>query len=193
MRIAFDIDEVLCDFCTPAVAAMRELHIADLPEDYRPTKFSFQEVLTPDQWSTVFDHLMHQENFWLSLLGYANNIEDLRDYIGRNGEQDIYFVTARHQSLGASTVIQTQLWLAEHEIGALGMPVIVTEDKRSAMIENGIQFSLDDIPVNVRACKSIPGHRAFLLDRSHNQEATDLPRVYSVAEYLLEVEAASVT
>ena len=129
--------------------------------------------------------------FGLICLVSQDNIEELRDYIAAHCDADIWFVTARPEGVGATTMVQTQLWLAEYEIGALGMPVIITEDKRQAMIENEIQFSLDDAPIHVRACQDILGHRAFLLDRLYNQEATDLPRVYSVAEYLLEVEAAS--
>ncbi len=193
MRIALDIDGVLCDFSGAAVQAIRDLQLANLPQDYVHTVWSFEDVLKSGQWGIVFDHLMQQENFWLYLPALSENVEALRTYIAQHGEAGISFITSRPASFGADTHLQTQLWLDEHEIGSLGMEVFVTEgsaSKRQVIEEERIQFFLDDMPGNVRACAGLVDHRAFLLDRPYNRADVDLPRVYSVAEFLLEVEAA---
>jgi uncharacterized HAD superfamily protein len=194
MRIALDIDGVLADFSGAAVQAICDLRIANLPSDYVHAEWSFNEVLQPGQWNTVFDYMLRQENMWLELSAFNDNCQGLRSYIEEHGEDDIYFVTSRPESAGACTIVQTQLWLAEKEIGQLGMPVFVTTDskhKRQVLEGERIQFFLDDSPGNVRECEGLPNLRAFLLDRPYNQADVDLPRVYSVAEFLLEVEAAS--
>jgi acid phosphatase class B len=138
--------------------------------------------------------MLSQENMWLKLSAYNDNCQALHSYIEDHGADDICFVTSRQESAGASTVVQTQLWLDKEEIGQLGMPVFVTTDskhKRQVLEGERIQFFLDDSPSNVRECKDLPNLRAFLLDRPNNQTDSDLPRVYSVAEFLLEVETAS--
>lgn len=197
MKIAFDIDGVLADFSSAACEAIRELGINNLPGDYVHTIWNFDDVLAPGQWEEiVFPHMVSKENLWLSLPAFEDEVDSLREYIRDHGDTDVCFITARPPSLGASATIQTQLWLAELELGMLGSEVYVTgrkssEEKLAIIQGEKIKFFLDDSPGNVRICQGLADHRAFLLDRPYNQAAVDLPRVYSVAEFLLEVEAAS--
>ena len=194
MEIALDLDGVLCNFSQVAIDTIRELRMVDLPADYVHTAWSFEDVLQPGQWGIVFDHLMRRENFWMRLPAFEENVEALRAYIEDHGDKGISFITARPESNGANAVVQTQLWLLDKKIGPLGMEVFIAQGadaKRQVIEGERIQFFLDDSPANVRICQDLPDHRAFLLDQPYNRHDIDLPRVYSVAEFLLEVEAAS--
>ncbi len=196
MKIAFDIDGVLADFSAGSIRVIRDLNLVPgLPDDYEHHAWDFNDILAPGQWRReVFGHMLTQENMWLNLPAHEENCAALKEYIVRNGERDICFVTSRPPCPGASVVLQTQLWLNEHDIGTIGMNVFVTENsdhKRQVLEGERIQFYIDDLGGNVRATAGIVDHRAFLLDRPYNRHDIDLPRVYSVAEFLLEVEAAS--
>jgi len=189
MKISFDLDGVLCDFSREAVKAIRALYRHDLPADYEHEVWSFANILEPGQWDDCFKFIMQQDNFWTYLPPFKENVAAVREYIDAHGDRDVYFLTARPECRGGSARHMTSLWLMD-----MGLPFhnLIMSPSHSAkpalMVEHGIQAHLDDYAPIVRACQGLAGARAFVLDRKYNQDATDLPRVYSVTDYLVEVE-----
>lgn len=108
-RISFDLDGVLCDFCKGAVPYIQETLRPDLPDDYVATELCFGEILSPEEWSSVFRYMLDTENVWLTLPSYEQAIQALRHYIEVHGDSDIYYVTSRPESAGSGVLVQTQL------------------------------------------------------------------------------------
>ncbi|VVB51964.1 5' nucleotidase, deoxy (Pyrimidine), cytosolic type C protein (NT5C) [uncultured archaeon] len=190
MKLSFDLDGVLCDFSREAIKTIRALYPCyDLPPDYEHTVWSFSNTLTSQEWEHVFSCMMNQDNFWTHLPAFEENVAAVSTYLETHGEQDIYFVTARPDCNGGSAKSMTALWLMDHRLPFGNLIVVPSHAaKRDVLAQHGIQAHLDDYAPTIKACQGLPGLRAYVLDRKYNQGATDLPRVYSAAEYLLEAE-----
>jgi hypothetical protein len=190
VKISFDLDGVLCDFSHPAIKAIRALYRPDLPEDYEMQQWSFADIITADQWDHVFHFLMAIDNLWTNLPPHRENVTALQEYIAAHGEEDVYFVTARPECRGGSARSMTGLWLFEHGLPIHNLIMAPSHGaKQGILAAAGIAYHLDDYAPTIRACQGLAGLRAFVLDRKYNQGEDDLPRVYSAAEYLWEVEA----
>jgi uncharacterized HAD superfamily protein len=189
VKVSLDLDGVVCDFTTYAVAAGREMFPNRFPDDYESrSAWSFNDILSDKEWKRLFAHMKGQKTFWLNLPPYQDALDALEAYMEKAGHDDLYFVTSRGSSSCATAEEQTEDWLFDNYLPAHHLIVVThAEDKAAIIAENGIQFSLDDLPATVRACNAIPGHSAFLLDRPYNREDTDLPRVFSVREFLEKV------
>lgn len=189
-KISFDLDGVLCDFSRAAIKAIRALYRHDLPEDYEPMVWSSADILTADQWYHVFHFLMEEDNFWTNLPAHQENVTALQEYIAAHGDEDIYFVTARPECRGGSARSMTGLWLFERQLPIQNLIIAPSHAAKPAILaQHGIAFHLDDYGPTIRACQGLAGLRAYVLDRKYNQGEAGLPRVYSAAEYLWEVEA----
>lgn len=187
-RISFDLDGVVCDFMTAAIDAARLRFRPDIPKGYHTTNYDFTEIITAEQWHSTFQYLLDQDQFWTTLKPFQENVDAILEYCSAHGEEGIYFCTARTPCAGGSLASMTQLWLWEHRLPMQNLIIVEhSSDKKQVMIENGIDYSIDDLPKTIYQCNEILWHRAFLLDRSYNQEAS-CPRMKSVAEFLLEVE-----
>lgn len=190
MRISFDLDGVLFDFSTPAIQMIRETYPnLNLPADYQHKVWSFADILTPGQWDVVFNKLMAINNFWTYLPAFEENVAPLREYIEAHGSYDVFFVTARPECAGGSAKSMTSLSLMDNGLPFHNLVMAPSHAAKPAILQQyGIQAHLDDYAPTIRACQGLPGLSAYVLDRLYNQDAKDLPRVYSTAEYLLEVE-----
>lgn len=192
MKIAFDLDGVFCNFTACAADMIRERYIPDLPIGYLQQTWSCEDILTTEQWNDVFSRLMAIDNFWTNIPAYDENVEALRDYLQSHDENDIYFITSRGDCAGGSARSMTQLWLMDHGLPIQNLIVVKSgKEKEGHLRSNGIQMFIDDLAPTIAQCLSIEGCCSVLLDREYNRYAAWLPRVMSVAEFLLEATFAS--
>lgn len=188
MRISLDLDGVLVDFSKLAVRVIREMFVPDLPLDYNQTSWCFSDIITEDQWNEVFKRILNMEQMWAELEPFEENCQALRDYISQEGEDGVYFLTSRPPCAGGSPITMTGVWLFGQHLPIANLIVVSNPAEKAAVLrENSITYSLDDYGPTVKNCLAVPGHRPFLLSRPYN-EGYDLPRVYSVAEFLMTVE-----
>lgn len=188
MKISLDCDGVLADFSKLAIDVIREMFVPDLPPDYVHTAWSFSDILSEDQWKMVFGRMLATPQMWAELEPFEENCQALREYISSYGEDDVYFLTSRPACNGGSPVSMTGLWLFTQHLPIANLIVVSNPAEKSAILrENDITYSLDDYGPTIQGCLDIPGHRPFILSRPYN-ESYDLPRVYSVAEFLMTVE-----
>lgn len=188
MRISLDLDGVLVDFSKSAIDVIREMFVPNLPVDYVHSCWCFTDILTPDQWNCVFKRMLATPQMWAELPALEENCQALREYISANGEDDVYFLTSRPACNGGSPFSMTGLWLFTQKLPIANLIVVNNPAEKAAVLrENDITYSLDDYGPTIQSCLAIPGHRPFVLNRPYNEEL-DLPRVFSVAEFLMTVE-----
>lgn len=192
MKIGFDLDGVLVDFSAMAAEAIRETYRPDLPKNYVQQEWNFEDIITPQQWDSVFHKMLKVDNLWTHAPAMENNVEALRHYIAQRGEDDIYFLTARPRCEGGSQRTMTQLWLLDHGLPFKNLHFVTDAGEKKDYIQLvlGLDFFLDDLPKTVEALQRVDGLHPYLLDWPYNRDA-DLPRVHSVDEYLLEIAIAS--
>lgn len=191
MKISFDIDGVLADFDRAATDVVREMFLPELPDDYSAQKYSFADVLSRKQWDAAFERMLATPYLWLHIKPFAENVRAVQEYVAAHGDKGIYYITARKDCAGFGGPLEmTQTWLSELMLPWKNVIVVEkTRDKLVHIVDNGIHFSIDDLDRTVELCQGIPNHTAILLDRPYNQQA-NLPRVFSVAEFLMQVEFA---
>jgi hypothetical protein len=191
VKISFDIDGVIASFEDAAIKVVREMYLPDLPANTEMRRYNFDDLITKKQWDTVYAKMLATPYLWLHLDPFTESVEAIRHYVAGHGEEGIYYITARKNSAGHGGAKEmTQAWLSELMLPWKNVIVVDrTREKLTHIIDNGIHFSIDDLDRTVELCQGIPNHTALLLDRPYNQEA-DLPRVYSVEEFLLHVEAS---
>lgn len=202
MKIAIDCDGVLASFDTAFAQVMNEVVGAIVvPEGYAPTVWDWPQTIVSDEVvDQCWDVIRATPDWWggLKPLPGAEAVKLFlmnRDY--RDGGHEVYFVTSRCPSGGASVAEQTRLWLGD-EVGWHGVlpghvnAIAARSGTAKRLIYDGIgiTYSLDDRPENVEACvrhrQQAPAQRPMLLDQSWNRDAHHLDhlRVQSVAEYL---------
>lgn len=193
VKISLDLDGVLVDFEQAAIAVVREMYRPDIPADYRFKTWSLSEIISEEQFGCVFKRMLDTPHMWTFLKPFHTNVDALREYIAANGEAGVHFITARPDCAGGSAVSMTGLWLWDQGLPIRNLHVVRKSTEKPALItELGLAYSLDDYAPTVTDCQHLGAHRAFVLDRLYNQGQADpigLPRVYSVAEFLLEVES----
>lgn len=184
MKISIDLDGVLAAFEQTVPRFTNKV-----PNNYIPTDWNWTDVLSEQDWEDIWERIRHNNNFWLSVPEYQENVTVLRDFWIKNPGLDIYFVTSRSETAGESVMVQTCQWLKVRELWPRNghSSVIVVKQpsqKYKIMRALGIPFSLDDKPETVWDCM-IKDHQPFLLNRSWNSGFKgNIVRVNSVAEYL---------
>lgn len=190
MRIAVDIDGVLGDFIKNLAPIVNDIFPGRIGDNYQPKDWDFTDVLSKEEFKLVWRAVKQCNNFWLKEPGYNQNITELINFWIDNPTLEIYFVTSRVQTAGASVLIQTAKWLEKMFLYPKknGQSQIITvadaKYKADVITALGIQYSLDDYAETVSQCSHLEGHTAYLLDRPWNKHADALLRVYSVHEYL---------
>ena len=183
--ISIDVDGVLANFTKAFAAKLAEVG-CQTPPDFEPTDWNFGgSGATPEQLDAAWRLVDKTENFWRTLHVYPESVSSLHRWCDSDkAPVDLYYVTSRVPTEGATVKQQTEVWLSRCALpygGVVVKPRGVT--KMEIYKALGIGWSVDDYPKNVRPTLGT-GHRGYLLDRPWNQEATDLPRVKSLAEFL---------
>lgn len=192
MRFAVDIDGVLADFNGEVIKMANRLFNKNLPANFVTQNWNYSDILTPDEWTQVWDALMSIEDFWLGLAALPGTRE-LHAFLAQNHDAQVYFITSRKQPKGQSTIMQTTQWLEQRGLWPRfdRSRVIVTEasEKWKYLRALDIQWYIDDYAPTIAGLQtSQEGLNAYLLDAPYNQYAVSLPRVFSMSEYLKRVK-----
>jgi 5' nucleotidase, deoxy (Pyrimidine), cytosolic type C protein (NT5C) len=187
-HIVLDVDGVLANYAKAHVRIINSLWEGRLPEDFVPAGWEGYGLAKREH-----DKVMTQQymtfDYWLTLEPYVENCKQLLEaYYDIPADTDLWFVTARSRTVGASTRLQTQEWLLKHA-GIQNANVIVTPrsiDKPSLYAilwcKEGMA-SLDDYPDVVRMCEIQPRHEAFLMSQPWNVGAGCAKPVSSIKEF----------
>lgn len=189
MRISFDLDGVLVDFSKHTIDFLRKCGW-NLPSDYEHTVWSFQDIMSEEQWSRVLGEMLSEEDAWIKFPAFKRSVRVLRDYLKRHGREDVFYITSRPPACGASTTIQSACWLLNKGLGPTSNIVVCDGhlSKTDAISELGIKYHLDDLPSVVNHCLS--SCKAYLLDTPYNRKEKVQNRIFSIDEFILEVELA---
>ena len=195
IKLGIDIDGVLANFDERFVGILQSLGIK-IPSDFQPNNWSWSNAgLQPDTMDKAWKIIDSTPLFWESLKPYSNIVdmaEFFREYADKKYE--IYFITARKDGVGRGTREQSERWLREHMLNPTQtitvLPVKSGLDKAEIIYALQLDYSIDDHAPTVTNNKTIKGHKAFLLDRSWNQDGKfyDLKIVKTLKEFFNEVE-----
>jgi len=195
VKISIDLDGVVSDFSHAAAQVINTIWPGRIPQGYEPTDWYWTEYMKKEEWGQVFKVIGATENFWEHQKPYEANMAALRSFLLTEENQEVYYVTSRAHTAGRPLTMQCESWLISNWIwpeknyhAVLPLKAgIPPEHKKAVMEALGLEFSVDDYGPTVELCATLPGHRAFVLDRPWNQEYKNLNRVYSLAEYFDEV------
>ena len=186
----------MANFVYGAIKVANSIWPGKLDFKSEPTGWDFSNLLPKEEFDKVFEEIRKTEKFWYKLRPYIDNVNALQTFIWTNKDVDVYFVTAREETIGKSVLEQTTDWLFAYKLWpnklrSTVIPVKSGKIKHEIMRAVGIEYSIDDYPETVRLCNEVPGHKAFLLDRPWNggvelvgYEQTKYNRVFSLSEYL---------
>lgn len=194
MRFGIDVDGVLGNFGASVITTANKLWPGKMAHNYVPDNWDYTDVLSPEDWSLVWDEIKHTPNFWLNELPYTSSIQELRRFINNEAEDaDIFFITSRATTIGASVLQQTSQWLKQESLFPLDgrasvIPVADAKHKEAVCAALKITHFLDDYAPTVQKLQTVEGLQAYVLDQPWNRYAAHLPRVFSVGEYLSRVQ-----
>jgi hypothetical protein len=198
MKFGIDLDGVLCNFGARVIEAANVLWPGKLAPDYVPLDWNYTGVLNKEEWAQVWDYIKSRQYFWEDV-PKMSGVAELQDFLMRrtNPEEkrdEIFFVTARAVTRGDGPLPQSSHWLQIHGLWprdgfSTVIPVADSTQKKDLFRGLGVRYMLDDYAPTVAELNQIEGMHAFVLDQPWNQYATELPRVYSVIEYLETIRA----
>jgi len=170
MRFGIDIDGVVADFVAAFVREINNLWPGRLPVNFQPDNFSVWADFTKKDWDAIWSYVGKKRNWWLTLHPDPENLRAIALHRIRHPEDEIFFVTARHEVEGMPTMHQTQVWLSECGINGLGVGVIVDNSGDKSAIFNSLECdaNIDDkLEAVIEHNSKTTG--AFLLDRAWNR------------------------
>lgn len=191
LRFGVDVDGVLANFTYEVARISEQLWPGRLPPDYEPSDWYYTDVFSKADWREIWKQINLTWNFWLKMKAYPSNAGALR-YFMYTQAAELYYVTSRAKTEGTSVLTQTAVWLETRLLGGSNsavIPVPHSGNKKAVIEALELPFFLDDYDQTVRHLQDVPGLKAYVLDRPWNRAATDLPRVFSVEEYLNIVKA----
>lgn len=188
MKYGMDLDGVLANFGARVIDAANTLWPGKLSPDFVPDNWDYIGTFTKEEWVQVWSVIKATPHFWLNIKPTRGAV-DLHN--GMQYDDNIYFITARAQTLGESPLVQSSLWLREQGLWSRNghstiIPVGDSKNKKLVFQGLGLKYMLDDYAPTVEELNAIGVH-AFVFDQPWNRYATHLPRVYSVSEYLIRI------
>jgi hypothetical protein len=199
-KIAIDCDGVLTNFIKAFVEEANHIWPGRFPNPlhyslHNHTAWDFSDaVMGPDEVKQVWRRINGSFNWWLTLDAFTENVGALAVFLWTHKFNDIFIVTARQETLGASVAGQTDLWIRACGVDPvhnyLGVVPIEGDDKAAFYQLSGIRWSVDDKGSTVEQCDAMMPdrhHRAFLLDRPWNQDAKVKRRVKNLSEFFAQV------
>lgn len=191
MRYGIDIDGVLANFGAQVVRVGNQLWPGKFPPNYRPDNWDYEGYLTKTEWKQVWGVIDITPHFWEDLEEEPGAVELLRalSIYHRSIHDEVYFITARRTTIGDSPLVQSAAWLNRKGLWprrgfSTIIPVAEPKNKAELFRGLGLKFFLDDYAPTVAELNTLDGVQAYVLDQPWNRYATELPRVYSVAEYI---------
>lgn len=188
MNVMFDIDGVLADFIFGYTSEAVRMGYLDKPLTFND-QVGWDEFgnMTPNQVHKVWDKVLRDGNFWLSLNPLVNE-KVFQDINKLNSNYNVVFVTKRD---GLMVQSQTKLWLIKH--GVSNPSIILTKRKGEIARALDMQFSIEDKAENAAVihwiADSVPC-KSYLINRTYNLDASipkNVKRINSVEQYINDV------
>lgn len=192
MKYGIDLDGVIADFGGEVVKIGNTLWPGKFPIGYVPDNWNYEGYLTKDEWDQVWAAIDMTPDFWRNEKSMDGMLH-LRDHLFYNHSDEVYFITARRQTMGDSPMVQSADWLTQRGLFPRQghSTVIAVEEakhKKDLFRSLGIHSFLDDYAPTVEQLNSLNADgfemHAYILDQPWNRYMKDQPRVFSVAEYL---------
>lgn len=195
LRIAFDLDGVLCDFIKSIVKILRERVGVDLPPDFQPTDWHWGNANLPKgAMSEAWQIIDADKAFWESLEPLEGIKQMTKFFREESFRSDIYFITARKNGHGpVSAKRQSENWLYRyldypiHQITVL--PVKTAMAKIPIIAALGIHYFVDDHGLTIAKCQEeYPEVKSYLLARPWNlPDRTGVRVIESLSEFYADV------
>jgi hypothetical protein len=190
MRYGIDLDGVLGDFGAQVVKIGNQLWPGKFPPGYKPDNWNYVGYLSDAEWQEVWKAIDATPFFWENELEEGLGVDDIkRDLYVKHLKDEVFFVTARRTTVGEPPAVQSA-----HRLEARGLyprngystVLQVNDAKYKQDLFRGLKlkYMLDDYAPTVVQLQAIEGMHAYLLDQPWNRYEKNVPRVYSVAEYL---------
>lgn len=191
MKYGIDLDGVLGNFTSRVIEVANKLWPGKMTEDFVPDNWDYVGTLTKEEWAQVWVEIKQMPYFWESEPALAG-VDELRDFLinrPQHRTDEIFFITARAVTKGDGPLVQSSKWLSRFGLWPRAgfstvIPVAEASHKKDLFRGLGLKFMLDDFGPTIGELNQIEGMHAYVLDQPHNQKYTELPRVYSVTEYL---------
>lgn len=194
-KIAIDCDGVLANFIKAFTEEANKIWPGRFKPDYwqSHSQWNFPpELLSSKETNQVWERIKATPNWWMRLDAHADSVGALAIFFWTHRYNDVYIVTSRVETVGASIAFQTDTWIracgvqpCHNHLGIVGIPN--SDNKAMFYRISGMEFSIDDKSETVEMCDAEldpKKHKAFLLDRPWNQDAKVKNRVKTVEEYL---------
>jgi deoxypyrimidine-specific 5' nucleotidase type C protein (NT5C) len=196
VKIGFDVDGVLANFCTSYealhVAVRGANHFAPWALSEGPVSWNWPEEYgyTPEETAEVWQAIKESSTFWMNL----STLPDFEGFkrwwetaTGLLSSKEIYFISDRP---GRYVKKQTELWLANHlvlETVMYSPTVLISGQKGEIAHALKLDYYVDDKAENVvDVQRKSPDTKVFLLDRAYNRHYAFAPgvRIKSLSEFL---------
>lgn len=193
-KIAIDCDGVLANFTEAYASMANKFWPGTFEHGFVPSNWNMDDRLTAEQDERVWTAIKETPNFWLTLNAYSENVGYLASFLVGSKDNDLWIVTSRVQTAGMTVAKQTSKWISSCGIMAihnyLGIfPVENSNYKHKIYDYSDIEYSVDDKKETVELCDKVQGHKAFLLDRPWNQDASVKRRIKSLKEFFDAIQA----
>lgn len=168
LKIGIDLDDCLVDFISEFVRVCNTMfgrpEIGARPSDWEWSNFGLSAAQLDDAW----DKIKSTHSFWCDLpIEPGFDVVDFRNF---ERENEIFFITARVQTLGPLVSKQSAIWLRS-KLGISYPTVIVSSTKGPLAQALALDYFIDDRPKNCLEVKgAAPKCRVYLKNSSHNQD-----------------------
>jgi hypothetical protein len=186
MRIGFDVDGVLADFCSAYERLIvKETGVNNFPpyagED-RPS-WNWPQVnhgYTDQQIAGVWAAIKTSPNFWAALEETTDFFRFYNWFYATRTQHDFYFVTSRP---GVTAKAQTESWFIHH---LLYRPTVLISSQKGAICNAlNLDYYVDDNAENIESVVNLsPGTGAFLIDRTYNRHLNVGTRIPNLQRFL---------
>ena len=187
MKIGIDVDDVCSNFQKRFVGLLNEMYgrptLDTAPIDWEWSNCQVSE----DERAAAWKKAASIKNLWSNLEPLpafdAETIDLLQITMQRH---DVFFVTNRFDTPGASPMKQTKYWFYVNAF--IQAPnVLIAKDKGPMASVLQLDAFIDDRPKNVLdVLEARPTAKVYLADSSHNQTFNNprIPRVKDLKEFL---------
>lgn len=187
MKIGIDVDGVIADFHREWVNILERLFG---PARHRTPPVHFEDDTTGYSLPQVYearDLFLNTYNAWSDLNPLPSFDEYTKELLSETiRRHDVFFVTNRFDTPGASPMKQTKYWFYVNAL--IQSPnVMIAKDKGPMASVLQLDAFIDDRPKNVLdVLEARPTAKVYLADSSHNQTFNDprIPRVKDLKEFL---------
>jgi 5'(3')-deoxyribonucleotidase len=186
-KIGIDCDNVCCDFQKRFVALLNEMY-GRPTLDTAPIDWNWSNCeVSKEEMVAAWKRCAGIRNLWSNIAPLESFDNETVYLLGTLvTRHDVYFVTNRFDTPGASPMKQTKHWFY-HYAGIESPNVLIAKDKGPMAVVLQLDYFIDDRPKNcIDVQEACPNAKVYLADSSHNKTFNDprFPRVKDLKEFL---------